>query len=275
MKFLEKLKTIGIDLPKLQNIIKLTFNFHIDRSVYIDTSSHADGAIVSINPNLLNGKQKRGLKRLIRDDALEEAGAIVEENSAKTVGEVLEVLPQIKNQSKILRKIIPPEDVPLLDACLFLRERFKKGVCVEGLKGQIIRVYGARGGNFANLCSAGYLETWFLPLYEELQRTDPIEAISKFQAHYKTIVNELPWTEFVSARASRKKVTDHIITKMKSNLENGVRHMNIHGLGAENVKKVQGILPDVQKQTGAVTARIEQDNTHVFVRLEIPPSKES
>ncbi|MFZ2641644.1 MAG: hypothetical protein WA117_11650 [Verrucomicrobiia bacterium] len=267
MKFFERLKTIGISLPKLESFSFLNFSLNIDRSI------HADGATLIVNPDKLSGKQKRGLKQLLREHGLSDGGAIVETRSAKTVEEVLEVLPEIEDQSKLLRQIIPPEDIPLLNACLFLRERFKKGACVEGLKSQIMRVYGMRGGNFANLCSTGYLETWFLPFYEELQRSDPLEAKAKFQTHYRAIVNELPWTEFVSIRSNRKKVTGEIIEKMKLNLQNGVRHMNIHGLGPENVKKVRSILPEVQKQTGAEAVRIEQDNTHIFVRLEVPASK--
>jgi hypothetical protein len=118
------------------------------------------------------------------------------------------------------------------------------------------------------------LETWFSPLYDELIRfnpANPAEAKAKFPALYKIILNELPWTEFVSARASANKVMAHIVEKMTRSIENGVRYFNIHALGEHNVKKVMLILPEIQKQTGARAVKIDQDPFRVFVRLEMPP----
>jgi hypothetical protein len=220
----------------------------------------------------LAGKQKRALKKIV-PELLEEAGAIVSANNTATVDEVLEALPSINVASKNFASIIPSADVPLLNACIYLRLKFNNGECVEALKEQIVRVYGTRGGNFANLCSAGYLETWFVPLYEELLRAypdNPNEARARFLIHYKTILNESPWTEFVSEAASAAKVTAHIVDKMNRNLANGVRYMNIHGLGEKNAKKIEGIISEIEKQTGAIVVRVEKDPARIFVRLEVP-----
>ena len=269
MKILEILKNIGIQIPKLREITGIKFSslIHIDRSV------HTEGSTIIINPNGLGDKQKRELKKVL-PILLYESGAIVDESSVPTVDAVLNELPKIQEIAKKITPIIPPADVPLLNACVFLRIRFDKGEGVEGLKGQIISVYGTRGGNFANLCSAGYLETWFLPMYNELVRSNPDnlgEAKARFIAIYKTILNELPWTEFVSVRVSAKKVKEHIIEKMTRNIENGVRYMNIHSLGEKNVKKIMGVLPDIQEKIGAIAVRVDKDPTRIFVRLEIPP----
>jgi len=266
----EAFKAIGINLPKLKDITVLKFSslIHVDNSIKIE------GSTVILNPERLSGKQKRALKHLLRAEVLPEAGAILDENSNPIIGEALDVLPAIEETAKKFRSIIPAKDIPLLNACLFLRARFQAGVSVEDLKGQIVRVYGARGRNFANLCTAGYLEEWFWPLYEELLRAypdDPREAAGKFRTLYNSILNDLPWTEFVSSRASATTVTDHIEEKMRRNTEMGVRYLNVHGLGEANVRKVLKLLPDIQKQTGAVVARLDQDTTRVFVRLEIPP----
>jgi hypothetical protein len=268
MKILEILKNIGIHIPKLREITAVKFSslIHIDRSV------HIEGSTVIIDPNGLSGKQKRGLKNVL-PELLDESGAIVDESSVPTVDAVLSELHQIHEAVKKLTPIIPPADIPLLNACVFLRIRFDKNECVEGLKGQIMTVYGTRGGNFANLCSAGYLETWFLPMYNELVRSnpgDPSEAKARFIVIYNTILNELPWTEFVGFKVSAETVKKHILEKMTRNIENGVRYMNIHSLGEKNVDKIMGILPDIKSQIGAIPVRIDKDPTRIFVRLEIP-----
>lgn len=267
MKILDKLKGIGLYFPKLKGFSLLRI------SVNIDHSTHVEGSTVTINPQKLSGKQKRALKQIIKTEALEEAGAIVDESNSETIEEVVKALPSIEETSKKFLPIIPAADVPLLHACLFLCKKYENGDPVENLKGQIVRVYGTRGGNFANLCSAGYLQTWFLPIYDELLRAhpdNPAEAKERFLALYKAILNELPWTEFVPAGASASKVTRHIIEKMTRNIANGVRYLNVHGLGEKNVAKILGILPEIQKQIGAIAIRIDRDPRRIFVRLEIP-----
>lgn len=201
------------------------------------------------------------------------SGVILEEKSSVKVGAVVDSLPDIHEVTNKFKAIIPASDVPLLQACVYLRLKFDRGESVSSMKTEIIRVFGTRGGNFSNLCTAGYLEEWFLPLYDELVRANPdnpIEAKARFLAIYKTIVNELPWTEFVSARQSAEMVMEHIIEKMTRNIENGVRFMNIHGIGEGNVGKVVTMLPELQKKIGAVAVRIDQDPSRIFVRLEIP-----
>jgi hypothetical protein len=268
MSILDKLKAIGLHIPKLKSLVSIKFEklIHIDRSIRIEGSS------ISIDPSSLNGKQKRALKRLIREDLLSDAGAIIEEKSEPRVREVLKTLPSKEEISKKLIPIIPSADIPLLYACLFLRRRAQLQEPVEELKSQIVRVYGQRGGNFANLCSEGYLESWFWPLYEELLSAypdQPAAARAQFQIHYNRIVSDLPWTEFVAARADADAVTTHIIEKMQRNISNGIRYFNVHGLGIRNVKKIEKLIPEIQKKTGALAILTEKTETRIFIRLEI------
>jgi hypothetical protein len=120
-----------------------------------------------------------------------------------------------------------------------------------------------------------YLESTFVPAYEELMRAypnNPETAKAKYLTFYKTVLNELPITEFVSGRASAAKATAHIVEKMKRNATNGVRYLNIHALGEKNVKTVASILPPIQEQTGASIVHLEKEKSRIFVRFEIPPA---
>jgi hypothetical protein len=270
MNILESLKTIGLHFPNLKNIKFLNFSLNIDRSVHV----HADGSTLTVNPEQLPAKQRSRLLQIIRTDMLDESGAIVDQSSAATIAALLDAFPSIEDSAGRFSAIIPSSDIPLLKACLFLRKRFEAGVAVEDLKGQIARSYGPRGRNLANLCSAGYLETWFWPLYEHLLTVnpgDPSAAKLKFQVLYGNILSELPFTEFVSLGHSAAKTLSHIVEKMKRNIQNGVRFLNVHGLGKRNVTKIVSVLPEIIKQTGARIVREEKDDTHIFIRLEIPP----
>ena len=269
----EKLKAIGINLPKLSEITGIKFSSLINIKIDRSTKTTIEGSIFVIDPHRLSPKQQHGLRQILRSTALDEAGVILDENSTPTVNAALEALPGIDETARKFLPIILSKDIPLLHACLFLRARFNSGVPVDDLKAQIVHVYGPRGAHFANLCSAGYLEEWFWPLYEGLCGAYPDDldkAKTKFRTLYNNIVTDLPWTEFVSSAASASTVTTHICDKMKRNIQNGVNYLNVHGLGKVNVKKVIRILPDIQNQTGAIAAHMDQDSTRIFVRLEMP-----
>jgi len=269
MKFLDKLKSIGLDFSRLRNISIFKLSVNIDKSVHVDASN----ACVTINPSLLTGKKRRALSRILAEDGLSECGAIVHERHLPVVEEVQSSMPAIQKDLDFFSPIIPPQDIPLLQACLYLRQKFQAHHQIEELKSQIVRVYGQRGRNFANLCSANYLDDWFRPMYTELQRvhaTNPAQAREKFMEFYSSVLRDLPWSEFVCSRTSRAALTTSVVDKMNRNRQNGVRFLNLHGLGQENGKKMLAVLPEIQRQTGAVSVKIEQESTRTFVRLEIP-----
>ena len=225
-----------------------------------------------IDPAALKPRQRHALSQLLGSEMLDQAGAILDETAQPTVTASLEALPKIEDTAKQLIPIIPHRDIPLLYAALYLRTRFELGEPIDDLKAQIVRVYGTRGAHFANLCTAGYLENWFLPLYQELVRQhadDAGLARTRFRKIYNNIVDDLPWTIFVSAAMPATKLVSSIVEKMRNNSELGVRHLNLHALGPSNVKKVASSLPEILDQTGAIVALQEQEKGRIFLRLEV------
>lgn len=269
-KLWEKIKAIGINLPKLSEIKATGIKF--SSLITIDKSVHIEGSTVVINPEALTPKQRHELSQIVRTDALAESGAILDDSTTPTVDEALEVLPGIEETAQKFIAIIPSPDVPLLWACLFLRAKYNSGASVEDLKGQIVRIYGVRGRNFCNLCSAGYLELWFWPLYEELLRAsdnDSSKARARFRKVYNLIIVDLPWSEFVSSHTRKDTLLAHIRDKMRRNLQSGVGYLHIHALGEANVRKIVRLLPTIEAVTGAFASRIENERTRIFVRLEV------
>lgn len=202
---------------------------------------------------------------------LEQAGAILDEMAQPTINASLEVLPTIEETAKQLLPIIPQKDVPLLYAALYLRTRYRLGEQTGDLKGQIVRVYGTRGAHFANLCTAGYLEDWFLPLYQELLRQSPNDAgiaRTRFRKFYNNIVDDLPWTVFVSGTMNTAKLVETVAKKMQQNAEIGVVHFNMHALGRANVKKVARAIPEILDRADAIVELQDQQAERIFVRFK-------
>jgi hypothetical protein len=141
------------------------------------------------------------------------------------------------------------------------------------MQAQIVRIYGTRGAHFANLCTADYLENWFLPPYNELlgdNANDAGAARTKFRKFYNNIVDDLPWTVFVSGAMPIAKLIDLVANKMRSNSEIGVRYLNLHALGPANVEKVVTALPEIIERAEAIVALQEQEKARIFLRLERP-----
>jgi hypothetical protein len=278
MSFLSALKSIvHFDASKIKTLIEVRISklINVDRSIHIEGSPNA--AVLIIDPDKLDNKQKAALKKAIREEGLPEAGVILEAQSEIKVDEIRKALPSHEDIARKLGPIIPASDKPLMYACLLLRRRSEAGESVEGVKLDICKAFGNRGRNFANLCSAGYLESWAYPLYEDLLKTNPGQpelAKAKFQQYYNETLLDLPWTEFVSARQTADEARDHIISKMKRNKANGIRYMNIHAFGAGNVRKIQAIVPAINREMGASVSKVEMEITRIFVRLEIRPALE-
>ena len=272
MGLIDKLKAIGISLPKLKSLVHLNISVKIDKSV--DNSVHIDGETVTLNPAHLNGKQRRALQEIIRKSALDDAGAIIAADALGEVEEVKKLLPAMEPTVEYFRALIPPEDIPLLRACLVLRAKHANGLCIEKEKAEIIQAYGLRGGHLANLCSAGYLESWFQPYFEQLLKDNGGNAAlakEKFVENYRNILNDLPWTLFVS-RGQKAKLAELIIEKMGRNQGNGIYYLNVHGIGQDNVKRIVAAIPDINGKIGAVPVQMDRDvsGMRISVRLEIP-----
>ena len=269
MSILDKLKSfINFDFSGLKNFKVLNISVNIDRSVHINNAK----GILTLNPDKLDGRQKQALSELLSTDGLEESGVILHSRDIATVNNVRECLPIIEPEVQLFLPVIPREDVPLLRACLYLRNKFQQKENIDNLKAQIVRVYGVRGRNFANLCSADYLETWFKPLLDQLklEHPDDMAAVKeKFQQDYNIILANIPWTVFVSSWR-HDGVAAQIIKKMQGNLKNGIYHLNVHGLGEANVKRIEAALPDIEAQVGAIATHINKTPTRISVRLEVP-----
>ena len=80
---------------------------------------------------------------------------------------------------------------------LFLRSELKRNRNVSGYKNDIREQFGERGANIANLCTAGYFENEFMPLY----------ALSheEFKEYYELAVKEKARALFVHAYMGQMK----------------------------------------------------------------------
>lgn len=166
----------------------------------------------------------------------------------------LQLIDQYSKENKdveareFIQKKLPQKDRSIWYSALILKEQFSKGDKneVNRLKTEMSISNPGRGGNIANLCSAGYLESHIMPLYKFLVSEKGNEQL--FLTIYETIVMEFPFAVFVSQGRGLKDLQSEVKTKIDMVRNYGWKKVSVHGIGESNVKKIMEIAMEIQKE---------------------------
>lgn len=235
-----KLKTIARDI---KNVFKI--------------NSDNDNRQVNITINVANVNSAKKLKEIknVVKEAIKESGQFKLNNEKITETENIVnnfLQSDRSNDSReFIKKYIPEKDKSIWFSALILREEFNKGntEIVNRIKNQMILEKMDRGRNIANLCSAGYLETLIIPLYQTTNEKNDLKIFYKI---YETIVNEYPFAVFVSSTKSYQDIKDEIINKIKHVKSYGWKKVSVHGIGEENVKTIEKLLIEIKEECNEI-----------------------
>jgi DNA-binding protein YbaB len=252
---------ITINMPNLKEIKFLSDN-NIGSGVKVEKSPDAQVANIKVNPKLLNEnpEQLQQIKELMRASVPNEGG-ILEAKTDELITNVsnFQSDPQTVSLIEELKTKLPRKDVPIWEAALYIRQVHQNGGRVEGLKNNIKFRYGDKGGNIANLCSAGYLEKIILPIYDELSKQPDFKP-EEFYSQYDVIVTQYPFAVFVALQSAMDDIKQEIMEKIDYNKLYGTSTINIHAIGKENIRKVIDILDEkeiTEKLNGDPKIKVE------------------
>lgn len=270
MSFLGKLKTIfHVDFPKLEALVKVQiFNNSNGNKIECDNKT----GTLKINYAQLTESEREKVSPIVKE-IYEVSGHILEEDSDKLIEDFKQKEKSASVQEVInyFKDKIPDTDLKILRAALYLRERDRAGYNIVNLKFAIRTRYGRRGNNITNLCTANYFEDWLRPLYENLlkDKVNPESAKETYLKIYSNIVEELPWTVFVSVKNSIEAIRAEVETKIDANLKYGIEFLNIHGIGGHNIEKIRTVVDELEKSYPDLQKSIQEENSRIFVRLQI------
>ena len=165
-----------------------------------------------------------------------------------------------------IKLAIPSKDRSIWMAALVLRDEFKKGNQdrVRVIKEDMLRLHGTRAANITNLCTAGYLESEIIPLYEVQS-----EELDKFNENYENIVMEYPFAVFVRSENSDKEVILQIKNKINQLLENHQPRVDIHGLGYKNVETINKAIRIITKEYAENIIDVQITSSQKFIKVQI------
>lgn len=260
MTFFDKLTSIvRISAPKLK-ILKLIGLKILSENTINITIKKNDNRQIVIPPD--------ELKKLIKA-SLEEKYLIIDESAQKRIEDFSSVNSTIIFQSTydFFKGKIPSSDLEILRASLYVKTVYERGESVNDLKWQIMQKYGVRGKNIVNLCTAGYFDSIIKPLYGEMLKRAGFTP-EDFTSTYNKIIEHYTFAVFVSSRMTKDELKKEITSKIEDNKKYGVKSMNIHGLGEENVKKIVEVLSELKdliKETPEINSRID----YIIVKISI------
>lgn len=279
MGLLEKLKGLkGLkDLVKinLKDFLKIQVNnYHITVNNQSPAIEVKDQKTIQLNISKFVEEQDKSVEKAIKE-AIEEEGFLLIEKSAQETLEDFKKIDSSEESKRIVKTLesfISTKDIEILRASLYLRKKFEERKSgIQDLKNDIVAKFGDRGRKIANLCSAGYFEKKILPLLEEM-KLDPSFKLGTFQSIFDTIIEEHGFAVFVPDRMKEEEVLNSIDEKIRTNKKYGLQHLNIHGIGPSNIKKIRKGVESLLSNVPGLEKTFENKigNT-IYIRLQFQP----
>ena len=252
MPFWDKLKGLFPELKTLVDIKigDVNLNFFSGNKKVSANREH-----ILLNPDLMNSKEKRDLERVILEAIEEENYIVLQKDYNTIVGKIIthEQLPDVAQKIDFLREALKPDEFPIWRSGVALAKYFNLGdkKIVPKLKQDMVKLYGKRGGNIANICSAGYVENYLFPLYQDLKTSNPDNPENvkeKFQEICNLIVEQSAFAIFVCQYHTSIKLQEEIEERLARNSSYGIHFLNIHAIGDTNIKIVEMVLEKISNK---------------------------
>lgn len=185
----------------------------------------------------LDAQKKNELGNLLPEAIRSGSADVFEENASNLLNRIYdyEKTAPDKDILRFFEKIVPKEDYEALESALFLRTAFKNYEDVSQLKRDISVRFGLRGRNISNLCTAGYFEKFFMPLYNQVNH-------ERFGELYELIIRTSSVAVFVHSEKSEKQIFAEIEQKLAISRKYGLEFIHVHAIGNMNVQKVLALL---------------------------------
>lgn len=204
-----------------------------------------NGERVTINIHKLEKEQQKVLGEIIKE-AFEEDKELFKENLleyAEGLDDYKEADPD-KEFLSYFKDKLTKEDFEILRISLFLRSRHRLKENISKIKEDIVKKFGDRGKNIANLCSSGYFENFIKPLWEAIHESveDKEEANKEFYTIFELIVKNGLLALFVHHSMTVDTLSSLIAKRIKESARYGFamvsEQLYIHALSKPNVRTV-------------------------------------
>ena len=164
----------------------------------------------------------------------DEGGLIWKETKKETLELYKEYSTSDKNKDvlEFFKPILDKDDFEALKMAYFIKSEMHAHHKVHEYKKDIRDKFGERGANIANLCTAGYFEIEFMPLFEKVSRAD-------FDTYYELAVGKKARALFIHTGMSHVEIEEEFYKMVDKALKYHMNDFRVHGLGEVNVSSIK------------------------------------
>jgi hypothetical protein len=251
----------------LKALFHIEIDYHPTKIIYVNSGnkyeSNDEERKLSLNLNQLDESEKKEL-RAITQEYLGTGELLLEAKTKSRLEDLCDYTNRSPNSSVLdfFKDIIPSADLEALQASLYLREKFNSDrISVPQLKDDIVKSFGDRGRNIANLCTAGYFEHFLMDLHNS--------SPDQFSRLYELIVSKSIIAVFVYHDKSKEDIKKDIDLKIRLCKNYGIPFMHIHGIGKGNTKKIKEILAEEAEYFSYYQKNIFEDKDKGIFAVEL------
>jgi len=250
-------------LKKFQTKVQIIFQaFSNNKNITVN------GPVIIINLNALDKNQIIGIQKIIRYAVDKDRIPLLQDDTQKLLEDFKQVDRESVSQNLIayFKGKIPAIDIEALRQSIYVKVVSDRGGDIKKLKWDITARYGNRGRNICNLYSAGYFTSQIQPMYDEMLSQSDFSP-SDFNIAYDRIVNESPYAVFINREMSNQVAEKEVRDRINTALNYGIRYLNIHGIGEENVEKIVYILEKL-KSDFPLPQEIKRQGNVIVVKIQ-------
>ncbi len=271
LSFIDKIKS----LFENANINIKILNFENSNFSIVNQTGNSKKIIQQDNKLMFNYPQfddseknilKEGLKESFNNSEID----LLEDNSNDTINDFESKASKRSNKTilEFYKDKILDKHLRALEASLYLKEVFESGSDISKLKKQIISKFGDDGRNICNLCSAGYFEGYIKEVYNDFAFSNDFVP-KKFMDYFDIILKTSPFAIFVSREMTEIELSGLINHKLDTHKKYGIKFLAVHGIGANNVKKIRKIIDSLSVDKQLNVSIFQEGNNIVTIKINL------
>lgn len=219
----------------------------IDKSVHNDNSVHNHLTIIQVSGQLPQGSVPEELAPLVRAYEDKEIAYVASEQQNEISGVLaFEQDPHIVSVLKFFNGKLTGRDYALLRTGLYLKYLRKNNPEEARKQWELIKSNNTnRDRRVINLAGADYFNTYFRPLYKELDKES--DSLSNFRKQFENIIDDMHFVVFVGSDMSVSEIVNDVNEKTLKNIRYGVKDeiIYIHAAGG-SVGTVEKAIPELR-----------------------------
>lgn len=232
------------------------------------TEYNPESKVLDLNLQAFSKDQKKQIKPIIAE-YIARGNKLLFTDTSDLLYKLYNYMYQKKHLQLLIffSNILSIDDYRALESSLFLRDEFNKGNNVSKLKHDIRQAYGIRGNTICNLCTAGYFENFFIPLYNQEKE--------KFNTLYEMIIQHSLIAVFVHGNMKKEEITEQIKNKLYLSKRYGIKFIHVHGIGQSNIQTIKECIEENKKFFDFFEKNIFESNGIIIVELLIKDKKDN